>query len=371
MPNGNYGLWYNKFIPIKDFSSFKVSDEKGNENNAVSYYYDKYNRIQKGAIHGLLDKKHMDQAEFCAALSSGYETVVFKAKLKTPLITGIGETHPHEVSMVFDHNMGIPYIPASGVKGIVRFAHTLRLIDKIPDGKLLDTDKDGKPCPLHFNDDEDWTYVPQLFGAQDQRGAVIFLDAYPEEVPDLHVDIMNPHYGDYYGADTSRTPPADYLNPVPIKFLTVAKDTAFIFRALVGKNQVDLVKKVKNAFEKALTAEGVGAKTAVGYGRFDILTDSESVSGFLETKQQQPVAVVQDIKTPLEKLLDALNLLNSSETGRISGEIINKMDIMLESDHEKADVARAIKEKLSAKAFKKLDKKKYGYLSKLTEKGEK
>jgi CRISPR/Cas system CMR subunit Cmr6 (Cas7 group RAMP superfamily) len=190
-------------------------------------------------------------------------------------------------------------------------------------------------------------------------------------VPDLHVDIMNPHYGDYYGADTSRTPPADYLNPVPIKFLTVAKDTAFIFRALVGKNQVDLVKKVKNAFEKALTAEGVGAKTAVGYGRFDILTDSESVSGFLETKQQQPVAVVQDIKTPLEKLLDALNLLNSSETGRISGEIINKMDIMLESDHEKADVARAIKEKLSAKAFKKLDKKKYGYLSKLTEKGEK
>ena len=39
------------------------------------------------------------------------------------------------------------------------------------------------------------------------------------------------------------------------------------------------------------------------------------------------------------------------------------MDKDLSSEQEKAAVAKAIKEKISPKAFKKLDKKKSGYLS--------
>jgi len=270
MAGGNFGLWYNKFIPISNFDSCKASNERGDKDNAVEYYHNRYKQFQKDTINKLLEKKHRDLSGCCNTLSSKYETIIFEAKLKTPLITGIGESHPHEVSMVFDHNMGIPYIPASGIKGIVRFAHTLGLINKIPDGKLVERGKDGNPCPPHFNDEEDWTGVPQLFGTQGQRGSVIFLDAYPEKVPDLHVDIMNPHYGDYYSDDNYTIPPADYLNPVPIKFLTVAKDTVFIFRALVDKDSAGLIDKEKTAFKKALTEEGVGAKTAVGYGIFDI-----------------------------------------------------------------------------------------------------
>ena len=268
MTSGNFGLWYNKFIPISSFDACKASDESGDKDNAVSYYHGKYKQSKKDKINLLLEKRHCDQAGFCKALSSEYEAVILKAKLKTPLITGIGEAHPHEVSMVFDHNLGIPYIPASGIKGIVRFAHTLGLIDKIPDGKIVERDKDKKSCPPHFDDEEDWTHIPQLFGTQAKRGAVFFLDAYPEKTPDLHVDIMNPHYGEYYGEETK--PPGDYLNPIPLKFLTVAKDTVFIFRALVDKKNPELTNMVKTAFRKALTEEGVGAKTAVGYGLFDL-----------------------------------------------------------------------------------------------------
>jgi CRISPR-associated protein Cmr6 len=145
----------------------------------VSYYEKKYRGLRKDDIKNLIDKKHAEQSEFCESFSSKYGHITITARLKTPLITGIGETHPHEVSMVFDHNMGIPYIPASGIKGIVRFAHTLSLIDNIPDGKLIERDKDDRPCSPHFNDEENWTGVPQLFGTQGQRGSVIFLDAYP------------------------------------------------------------------------------------------------------------------------------------------------------------------------------------------------
>src|SRR5690606_17233443 len=84
------------------------------------------------------------------------------------------------------------------------------------------------------------------------------------KIPDLHVDIMNPHYEKYYSDDS---PPADYLDPVPVQFLTVTKGTTFVFRAIVRGND-DLKEPVINAFYKALTDQGFGAKTAVGYGRF-------------------------------------------------------------------------------------------------------
>lgn len=360
MTGGNFGLWYNKFIPISNFDACKASDERGDKDNAVKYYHDKYKQFQKDTINKILDKKHLDQSDFCSILSPQYEIVIFKAKLKTPLITGIGETHPHEVSMVFDHNMGIPYIPASGIKGIVRFTHTLDLIDKIPDGKLVIRDKDGKPCPPHFNDEEDWTNIPTLFGTQAQRGSVVFLDAYPENVPDLHIDIMNPHYGDYYSDDKNKTPPADYLNPVPIKFLTVAKDTVFVFRALVDKGQSELIDRAKAAFKKALTEEGVGAKTAVGYGRFEIMNieglDSVRLAGESSTSAKPQQKTDTQGKTlvmqcPIQQFIEEVKKCRRDDAGRI-GSIIDNALAQLETVEEKSKFSSAVREHMG-KAFKK------------------
>lgn len=347
MSKGNFGLWFNKLIPISNFDSCKASDERGNENNTVSCYHDKYNRIHKDTINRFLAEKHRNQQGFCSASSSRYEPVIFKAKLKTPLITGIGESHPHEVSMVFDHNMGIPYIPASGIKGIVRFAHTLGLLFDIPEEEKK-KDKEGK---LYFDDEKEWTQIPRLFGTQAQRGSVVFLDAYPENVPDLHIDIMNPHYGDYYSDDKNKTPPADYLNPNPIKFLTVAKDTAFIFRALVDKEYSELVDKVKNAFKKALTEEGVGAKTAVGYGLFEIIK-VESVGGLYEAIQKDQVKDERtQIENPADKFIQKIKLLKPTDAGPICTTIDNAL-AKLESGEDKKTFAQAVKAHMG-KSFRK------------------
>jgi CRISPR-associated protein Cmr6 len=340
MTKGNFGLWYNKLIPISNFDSCKASDEKGDENSAVVYYFEKYGNIDKKIISTLLDNKHQEQCGFCAAWSSVYETVFLNARLKTPLITGIGETHPHEVSIVFDHNLGIPYIPASGVKGLVRFAHTLGLIDKIPNGSLIDRDKEGKPCPTHFDDEEEWTGVSQLFGTQEKRGSVIFLDAYPEKFPDLHVDIINPHYSEYYSDDTNSKPPADYWNPVPLKFLTVAKDTAFAFRALVDKRDEDLAAKVITAYTRALTQEGVGAKTAVGYGIFEI----ENIANKIAPAKPQIAG-----KKPVDKFITAIKILKHNDMGGIGSRIDDALK-RLESNEDKQQFARAVREHMG-KAF--------------------
>jgi CRISPR-associated protein Cmr6 len=362
--NGNFSLWFNKLIPLNNETKCKPCNKQGNDKEAVQYYESVYNGLKnKATLENLLDEKQKSQKQFCEFYgSAGYKIISYQAELKSPLITGIGQTHPNEVGMVFDHTMGIPYIPASSVKGIVRFAHMLELIKSENPNQFLNKEKNGVVESIPE------TKISAIFGGdleteksgkskiEKRSGRVIFLDAYPEKVPHLHVDIMNPHYGDYYSDKKGEIPPADYLAPTPIKFLTVKQGTVFTFRAL-APNDSDFIESVKTAFQKALEDEGVGAKTAVGYGRFEIKKDQNRLTA--ATKQ------IQKTKTPVEKMLENLFLLKNTETGRILGGIVNKMEKELKKVEDKGVIAKAIKEKLGTKGFRNLDRKKDGYLSNL------
>jgi CRISPR-associated protein Cmr6 len=310
MPEGNFGLWYNKFIPLNSATNCKPANDRGDDKEPVEFYYRKYNEMKKGA-ESLLSAKHQALENYCGIFSSAdYAIICFRAKLISPLITGMGESHPNEVSMVFDHNLGIPYIPASGVKGIVRFAHALSI--------FLAEDGSVKEQYNQQNElDETEEDIPDIFGGEKTvteeekgkkvmvRGRVIFLDAYPERIPDLKIDIMNPHYGDYYADKEGKKPPADYLSPSPIKFLTVSTENIFVFRAIAERKN-GLAQKVNDAFKKALTEEGVGAKTAVGYGRFEIdriggiETDKHKNDGSTKTASVEIEKKFQSIVSILE-----------------------------------------------------------------------
>jgi len=82
---------------------------------------------------------------------------------------------------------------------------------------------------------------------------------------------MNPHYGPYY---TGKKPPADYYNPTPISFL-VLEDAKFTFylgvkNKLIALEKGKLLNKAEEWVKSALTSYGIGAKTALGYGLFEI-----------------------------------------------------------------------------------------------------
>lgn len=271
--NGNFSLYFNKFIPLDESKNFKpVEKHKG---DALESILKKYTDIANNSFSiELLSNKHLNQAGFLSALCEKYDILTFHARLKTRLVTGLGQTHPTETGMVFDFNIGIPYIPASSIKGLVRFTHRLET------GLGLDESKDADPETL----------IPAIFGGQSKeedktksyKGKVIFLDAYPESIPLLELDIMNPHYGPYYSDDSGKTPPGDWFDPVPIKFLTVAAGTIFKFRVLIPKDRQNLIDAVKKAYITALTQEGVGAKTAVGYGRFEIVEEKSGNPDLLD-----------------------------------------------------------------------------------------
>jgi CRISPR-associated protein Cmr6 len=117
--------------------------------------------------------------------------------------------------------------------------------------------------------------VTALFGYEPQsgeqyvtrnQGALMFWDVFPK-CDRLAVDIMTPHYGDYYQGNAT---PHDSGQPNPILFLTVPPGSSFTFH--VQCNLALLPKALRDSWQILLEAAfrhtfdwlGFGAKTAVG-----------------------------------------------------------------------------------------------------------
>lgn len=193
------------------------------------------------------------------------------------LTQGLGIESVYETSMTLHHVYGIPYIPASSLKGIVRSWIIVNAYESREEKALSDSrfcDWFGCPGELVVEDKNGQKCRYSSFYKEARRGKLVFFDTYPLRPPRLKTDVMNPHYGPYYSDKTGNTPPADYHNPVPVFFLTV-EETPFQF-ILGGKKDV-LKQTIRNKstgqnltifdwLKDALQSHGIGAKTAVGYG---------------------------------------------------------------------------------------------------------
>lgn len=173
-----------------------------------------------------------------------YFVVSRDLKLDGKLAIGLGQPSVYETSLNLDFIYGVPFIPASTMKGLMRSW----AINKYPD---LDTEK--------------------VLGEQDERGCILILDSYPVGKLDMDLDVMNPHYVDYFTSDGG-TPPTDDMNPNPITF-PIVKNTAFQFTLLSKSMDTAGLNKWMDILEEALVYNGIGAKTSVGYGTFYPLED--------------------------------------------------------------------------------------------------
>jgi len=255
-----------------------------------------------------------EQKKAAEAISSQPIPLSFKVNVNSKMIIGLGSPSVYETSMTLHHIYGIPYVPGQAVKGITRHWFLQEIMNKklknvdskqvLVIEKFFETVSEDEKSENRFEkltalkdkelkakftinnivpedtivqflkgSQEKCKEFQSLFGTQKSEGKVIFFDAFPTGEIKLKTDIMTPHYGDYYGNKKDKkgnpTPPADYLSPNPIPFLTV-EDTTFQFvvgvRKRFAKEKEDIVKKVQELIESALKTHGIGAKTAVGYG---------------------------------------------------------------------------------------------------------
>lgn len=212
------------------------------------------------------------------------------ARATAPFTTGLGNEHPLENGFAFLNPYGLPYLPGSGVKGVLRQAARELAGGDWDDAHGWRTDLLPSPSG-RVVEGEGLSMLDVLFGretrdgdAEHVRGVLLFWDVIPEiKGENLHVEIMTPHQGHYYQwkKDRNGNPieesPHESRQPIPIPFLTVPPGSGFAFhvvcdlarlhRLAPALAQDDRWKTLLTAaFEHAFEWLGFGAKTAVGYG---------------------------------------------------------------------------------------------------------
>lgn len=228
----------------------------------------------------------------------------FTAKTRYPgLMVGTGTQHSIQnaeelkLGFAFDHTTGLPYIPASSVKGLVRSFFPSRLkqaaskyepgspkevalrkkavmLEKLitqfllPNAALADKlSTDGlKALELHIFEGIN----PQDGKPQSIYNRDIFFDAYP--VGSFYKGKAEREEGRFLGAGAITPHGRDPLkNPIPIRFLKILPEVVFKFQFQlhsVNINGVNITELHKYMlFQQIITRFGVGAKTNVGYGK--------------------------------------------------------------------------------------------------------
>uniref|UniRef100_A0A7C5AMQ9 Type III-B CRISPR module RAMP protein Cmr6 n=1 Tax=Desulfobacca acetoxidans TaxID=60893 RepID=A0A7C5AMQ9_9BACT len=284
LPQGpfDFGLYFKKWFFLSAGWKCQAGTGRDLEDNLASSLnlFNQSNRWDRSQAVAALKAKHQKlEAATSALMKLGYELHSREFNLETPLILGLGDEHPTEKGFRFDWTQGIPFIPASSLKGVVRLAWLVSHLNSLSSLKEAEDF-----CQKLTNDKlEEAKRLPEgalaLFGCggdQSRRGRVIFLDAYPTELPRLKAEIMTSHYRDYY---EGKRGPTEDQQPNPQKFWAVdpfldearKQPLTFVFRLLVAPEiALDTAQKERllQAFEAALRKHGLGAKTAIGHGRF-------------------------------------------------------------------------------------------------------
>jgi len=202
--------------------------------------------LPAGFLSGLHERR-------CAAAQqlAGRSGATATSVLLTPMwrvVVGHGEDTAHETSLTMSPTYGFPILPGSALKGVA--ASWARAVH-------------GDELPAE---------VVRLFGtprpgvdADAAQGSVAVLDALPVQPPRVVVDVLTPHVKPYYDQDppgVPKEPPAEYHNPVPVRFLAVGQTP---FRSwLLGPSED--VERFAELLKAGLDDLGIGGKTAAGYG---------------------------------------------------------------------------------------------------------
>lgn len=252
--DANRGLWYTRFY--KGFDARWEIDEDSKRSWITKNAGVCGNKQELEAHAGRMKQLGAALGGHCA----DYDTVWHFA-------TGLGISHPVENGFAWHHTLGVPFLAASGVKGLLR---------------------GWTECWRDFDNEEArQSTITRCFGisAGDEAscaGNLIFFDAMPIEQVSLAADVMTPHMGKWYEQgqdihsrnDHATKAPADWYSPVPVPFLVVKKASFrfMIAPRLTGDAAADSQARADaldamQQLEQALEWLGAGAKTAAGYGR--------------------------------------------------------------------------------------------------------
>ncbi len=255
---------------------------------------------------GSEDHKHLSaliERQQRAAERMGEAVFSIVARSTAPFVTGMGNEHPLENGFAFLNPYGLPYLPGSSIKGVLRRAAEELVLGREAEGfDMLDIwylfgfdgnadfleNQEQVRCAFREPDrlvkwlkqilpdtfrkdglDDPQAFLTALPSNKALRrslfnvGALNFWDAFPQG--SLSIEIMTPHHSDYLQNDGA---PHDSEKPNPIPFLTIAPGARFHFfvQNIGDTGDGNWQRTLDQCFRHAWDWLGFGAKTSVGYG---------------------------------------------------------------------------------------------------------
>ncbi len=277
-----------------DLLNKDASNSRNQARRLVEKNPDKANKLFRDATIAKPDDKlpaaaTTNATRFLADLCKAYtgRVVTFEATLGARLMVNLAGGVIENAGIALDRCFGLPFIPGSAVKGIARN----QALWEIHEAQEPDKSRMLRLALLLFgygaNDikgkgDFAWAggaisakTIAAEIGSTDFKGCACFLPAYPTTPPTLVVDMVNPHYPNYYSGRRPRA--EDNENPIPNYFPAVEAGSSFGFAVLLnrlpavdGVTAQALLDQAKQWLERAVTRKGAGAKTAAGYGWFEL-----------------------------------------------------------------------------------------------------
>lgn len=271
------------------------------DNNGLLFYKKNYNRITGDAMNSIrinlkIESSRILPIEFSATTNS------FDLETTYPgLLLGTGYTHfakadndAFKIGFFFDHTTGMPIIPGSSLKGVLRSV--------FPQFGKEDVRRIGMgESPTDDNSIVKAKWMYQLIEELKKENFIStnFLANYypPDEnfsdfksIHDLEMELFDTAKNVFYDVipvringnnigNSAKLFANDYItphenplqNPEPLKFLKVLPKVIyqFHFKLNISFKEPCLNKeKLEILFKKILLTIGIGAKTNVGYGQF-------------------------------------------------------------------------------------------------------
>jgi CRISPR-associated protein Cmr6 len=293
----------------------------------------------------ILRAKHSRRFVSLFRSAYGERAAIAVGELKGRLAINLADSLIQNAGICLDRLFGLPYIPGSAVKGVCRHKALgeLRAAQGIERARVFDIF-----CAVFGTAENDFMNG-ELCDYRDlvanrpmnQRGLVAFLPAYPVNEAEAVVDLTNVHYPDYY-----RTGAIENLakeRPQPNPFPAVEVGAQFAFCLVLSRSDTDksVLEAAHRWLQAALTVEGLGAKTAAGYGWFSMRPDV--LEQVLAEEQREAKAAAAKIKAESEARMKAEE--EERRKAALSPVDRTKDELMNMNDEAFAQFAKALAEK--------------------------
>ncbi len=270
---GNSGMHDSWSLFFDKFSGYDRKNKSILEN--VVKYYDGL------ASRENLEKMLVQKYQFFSELTKRGNIKLLFFENTSRLLVNMGHSQVLEnVGFAFERISGLPCVPGSALKGVVA---NWALWDANGDAAFTENLQGFSTNRAELNQQ-----LVDVFGANEgeaEQGKINFHGIFPMTLPKLEIDIITPH---------------PHNKPInPIHFLTVAAGTLWYVPVAYNRSGdgSGLLDTTELLIEKCLTHYGVGAKTASGYGKFDVADCNQ-----LETAKKFIQTVIDKEKIEQEKL---------------------------------------------------------------------